>query len=127
MMKLLINVPSAKEVKHVSLFESLSFLWLPCKIQIFFYFFCAIFFYLGKNISRSKSDTGLKKIGSSRITKVLWAVTRINVFQNNCKTYEIMDTTTTPPRSPPVKTEGIFVVKTSNKRKPYFNFNAGPF
>ncbi|PSN29519.1 hypothetical protein C0J52_26741 [Blattella germanica] len=46
----------------------------------------------------------------AQITKVLWAVTRINVFQDNSKTYEVMAASEEPPPLIPHKSEGVFVV-----------------
>ncbi|KAK6636259.1 hypothetical protein RUM43_009918 [Polyplax serrata] len=68
-----------------------------------------------KSPCRSRSDTLLKRNPCSKIVKVLWAITRINIFQDNCKTYEVMDATSTPPPCIPCKTEGIFVVKNPEK------------
>ncbi|KAL0267538.1 UNVERIFIED_CONTAM: hypothetical protein PYX00_009783 [Menopon gallinae] len=68
----------------------------------------------GVPVQRSRSETARKE-QCARLCKVLWAVTRINIFQDNSRTYEVMDATTVPPKFPPVKTEGVFVVKNPKK------------
>jgi hypothetical protein len=53
---------------------------------------------------------------SAKLQKVLWAVTRINIFEDQSRTYEIMKPSEESPTTIPETSECIFVVIPQKKR-----------